>query len=357
MPGNYLDALARLSDTPRNIRRDGANVRRTVAESYGPVVLTLPSPRRLARALVMPTIREVREVYNRSGTLVGRRNTADPLEPVNLGEPAIGALVQRLAELPDRNDARSLYRNLRRLATLDPSAAAELIRKAVSVAHLEADAEPVPAAPAPARRPAATPLERDRAYRERKGHHERTSSAHYVRQFLTGWDGADDVPPVGSRVPAPELHASAKEAIALAVAEQRSASDLGEDWEEIAAEDGLPLSPRVPGVRVFYEVADAVLGERRRTSAGYVFQIPPLAPAIARADRILQGGPEMDIATAVLDRVVARLADEVLEAHGGDFRAAISTLMERGERAAALTLQASSAGAPVIDLASRRKAS
>ncbi|PPF29995.1 hypothetical protein C5C18_07300 [Rathayibacter tritici] len=65
----------------------------------------------------------------------------------------------------------------------------------------------------------------------------------------------------------------------------------------------------------------------------------------------------MDIATAVLDRVVARLADEVLEEHGGDFRAAISSLMERGERAAALTLQASAVGAPVIDLASRRKAS
>ncbi len=85
-----------------------------------------------------------------------------------------------------------------------------------------------------------------------------------------------DAPAPETRITAADLHAQAVESIE-GLAEERAQD--GDVWPETAAEYGYPLDPRAPRQRVFYPIADKLLGGRKRGAHGSALAYTILDPS------------------------------------------------------------------------------
>ncbi|MBT2531624.1 hypothetical protein J7E83_05710 [Arthrobacter sp. ISL-48] len=249
----YELALAALRDGRRYAKRAEQPVR---LKTYSGASLEIPGPLLLAEVYALPWLRSGVDAY-RSGSALLTRPLESGLKPLALHQGALSdellAALQRLPELATTQAGRP-YRNLRLYLT-EATPAARTAYLAQVVAHLRR-LLPVyrPPASEEERTPAKTDAERKAASRERVRQAEEASAREWLKGFLTGWDGDVDTPAPGSRWIASELYETAAEVI----------GDYVEDEEE--REDGGLYA--VPRQRVFYAVADELLGARRRGAKG-----------------------------------------------------------------------------------------
>ena len=342
MPTSPAAALAALRVAGRYYdRRDERPVRaRLDADGLG-IAVELPGPRILAETYAAPRLRELGLDVYRNGAALLTRPTGTEADPVAADQLDLAAdLLATLAGLPDRPDAGAPYRDLRLLATNPASAgtATAYCRDVVAAIRRHAPQwRPRAERPPIDRRPATTPADRVKAHRERV----RTAEVASARWWLHGYLHDEDDPATpGARLDAAALYALAAETLA----------ELAEDGEPID-DDAPDVLFRVPGPRTFYEVADDVLGARRRSHGVRVYFIPDPAAKPEEAS--------MNLTDAVLERVIDRLADETLATYGDDVRDEIARRLGAGDRLGALTLQrerlaATGTDGTVVDLARAR---
>lgn len=271
-----------------------------------------PSPRRLAEVFVVPLLRERAEIYRQGAGLLKRpQGSADAPAPLPLADLA-SAIGRKLADLPElkTTDAGRPYRDARALALHgEPATVGAYLANVARAVVTLAPKYRRPAAEVE-RPPAMTAAERKAAQRARDRAAEISSARWWLEGYLTGWDGDDEAPAPGSRVPAAELYDLAVDAIEETVDEYEGLMP-GESWEDIAEEDNLPERPRVPRRRIFYEVADELLGTRRRGAHGSALQyVIPEPPTTTEEE------PDVDPVTfeLVLDRLTDKLAAQFTEA-------------------------------------------
>lgn len=228
------------------------------------VSLEIPGPRVLAEVYALPWLHSRVDAF-RSGKAIHARPKGSETEPtaVHLGELAneLLAALQRLPELITTEAGRP-YRDLRLFLTeATPAARSAYLADVVAQLRglLSAYRPPVSREERP---PAKTPAERKSAQRDRERHDEEASARDWIEGFLTGWGDDDEAPATGSRWVAAELYEIATEAIE----EYMDACDPRPDGGDYA----------VPRQRVFYAVADELLGPRRRGAKGsaMVYVIP-----------------------------------------------------------------------------------
>lgn len=253
--------LARLSDGRYYAKKTEKPVR---LKTDSGVSLEIPGPRILAEVYALPWLRSGVDAY-RSGSAILTRPTGSDAEPRarHLGELA-NELLAALMGLPERGttEAGRPYRDLRLFLTeATPAARGKYLADVVAQlrALLSAYRPPVAREERP---PAKTTAERKAAQRERERADEEASARDWLEGLLTGWGDDDEVPAPGSRWLASELYETAVEAIE----EYMDAGDPRPDGGDYA----------VPRQRVFYSVADELLGPRRRGAKGSarVYVIP-----------------------------------------------------------------------------------
>ena len=225
------------------------------------MALEVPGPKLLAALYGEPWLRFAFNVDAfRAGSALLTRPTGSAAEPSALNQRDLaGELLRALQRLPERSsdEAGRPYRDLRLFITEASPAAVEKYLAEV-LAHLR---RLLPAYRPPAESvdhaPAKTAAERLAAHRERVRADEEASA----REWLAAYLADDDAPAPGSRVPAAKLYADADKVIGA----------YAEDEEE--REDGGLY--RVPRQRVFFAVADELLGARKRGAKGItVYTIP-----------------------------------------------------------------------------------
>lgn len=221
------------------------------------VSLEIPGPRILAQIYAVPWLDAHRDAY-RSGSAIltrpkGSTDEPEALHLEHLKKDMLAAL-HNLPELSTQEAGRP-YRDLRVFITeATPGARTKYLTDVI--AHLRSllpTYRPPEGTPAE-RGPAKTAAERLASHRAKARHEEELSARDWLDSFLTGWDGDEAPPSPGSRWPAAGLYASAAKAIEDFV-----------DCEEQRSDGGDYVMPRR---RIFYAVADDLLGPRRRGPHG-----------------------------------------------------------------------------------------
>lgn len=231
------------ADRPRTLKTDSG------------VSLEIPGPGLLAEIYALPWLRSRATAY-RSGSAILTRPLESDEEPRTihqgrLSEELLGAL-QRLPQAPS---AGRPYKDLRLFLT-EASAAAVSAYLVETVAHLRRLLPAYsPRAEKAPRAPAKSAAERSAEHRARQRADEDASAREWLTAYL------EDATP-GERVVAEKLFQDCAEITELYV-----------DGEEEREDGG---SYRVPRQRVFYAVADELLGPRRRGAHGSarVYVIP-----------------------------------------------------------------------------------
>jgi hypothetical protein len=220
----------------------------------GPAV-DLPDPARLAAML--GRAEDGLSLYRRGSALLARPSDsedADP-EPVDL-DALVEDLRALLGALPPRRDSAQPYRDLALAASSESPRFGDYLRAVVR--RLRDDLPPPPRKPRPDRpaKVALPPAERERLRRaDWRGREEASSEA-----VLSAW--LDPMHPerraalAGPHL-AKDLHAMVSRTISNAIDKGRRLPD-GREYAE-------------PGPRVFYGVADVLLGPRKRTKRGLTY--------------------------------------------------------------------------------------
>lgn len=254
-------SLARLSDGRYYAKKAEKPV--TLKTDSG-VSLEIPGPRILAELYAVPWLSASTDAF-RSGAAILTRSPNSRDEPVALFP---GDLTNRLLDalkcLPDLSvtEAGRPYRDLRLFLTeASPTARTKYLADVVAQVRALLPAYRPPAVPKE-RGPAKTAAERLTAHRARVRREEELTAREWLGNFLSGWGGEEEAPAPGSRWLASELYGTAVDAI------QEFA-----DCEEERLDGGNYVTPRQ---RVFYAVADELIGPRRRGAKGsaMVYVIP-----------------------------------------------------------------------------------
>lgn len=249
----YELSLARLSDG----RYYAAKAEKPVTlKTDSGVSLEIPGPAVLAETYALPWLRSGVEAY-RSGQAIQTRPHGSDAEPraTHLGELTQELLeaLRRLPELPTAKAGRP-YRDLRLFLTeASPAARDKYLADVIAQLRRLLPAYRPPA-PTVERTPAKSAAERLAAHRERVRREEELSARDWLEGFLSGWGDDAEVPAPGSRMIASELYEMALEAI--------------EEYVEVEDERSDGGAYVVPRQRVFYAVADSILGARRRGAKG-----------------------------------------------------------------------------------------
>jgi hypothetical protein len=344
---SYSDALAALRDGRLYKRRDEKAVTfKLDADGLG-VSIELPGPRIMAETFALPWLRDRFDVY-RSGVALLVRAKGSDAEPTPLNQVVLAAdLRAALGALPDRPAGRP-YEDSRRAASLGAAQMdAYLAAVVVLVRRLASEWKPRTDRPMTVAAPALTAAERKAAQRKRD-HDAEEASARWFVELLLDPENVD-APAPGTRIAAADLHAQAVASLE-GLAEERVQD--GDDWPETAEEYGYPLDPRAPRQRVFYPIADDLLGRRKRGAHGSALAYTILDPSTRQEIT-------MNLADAVIERVVSKLADEMAEEFGNDVRSDIVARLRSGDRLGALALQrdclaATATDGAVLDLAGHR---
>lgn len=247
----YETALAALHDG----RYYSAKAERPVKlKTASGVSLEVPGPRLLASVYALPWLRARSSAY-RSGSAILTRpaGSGEEPRPIHQGDLA-KELLAALQSLPETPHAGRPYRDLR-IFFVEASEAAQGAYLAATVDHLRR-LLPVyrPSAEKAPRAPAKSAAERKADQRERDRADEEASAREWLTAYL------EDAEP-GERVSAQELYEDAVDVI----------GDYIEDDEP--REDGGTY--RLPRQRVFFNVADEILGARRRTNGSARFYMIP----------------------------------------------------------------------------------
>lgn len=253
-------ALANLREGSRLSGRDPRHPRRCRLDAEGAgLSLELPSPVVLAETLIRPKLCERNDLYRTPDGVV-QRPRGSQQDPTPVSSAALrDTVVELLRELPEIENAGRPYQDLRVLVA-EGSASSLLQYAAETAAALRRrDVSPNWAPPSHPRerRTARTSAERMTTYRARCAHLERASAASWLEAALE--DPYDPLPEV---ITAASLYDMAVTGI----------KSYMEDELVLEDEPGEPPM-RIPGPRQFYATADRLLGPRKRTSAGYVYQI------------------------------------------------------------------------------------
>lgn len=232
--------------------------------------LEAPSAKRLAEVYALPLLTEDRELFREgAAVLVRAKGSEDAPRPVPLADLAeeirvsLELLPEALGEAGDRyQDARLLVIH-GDAGTVDAyaEATARAVRVKLSTYR--------PPRPARERGPALTHSQMVKRSRDKAARIEADSVRYWLADFLAGEIEDAPLPAPGETVPAAELCELATEGLA--------------DWA--LADDVMPSGEvvRLPRRRVFYAVADEILGERRRVGKARtaVYTIPD-AEAVAK---------------------------------------------------------------------------
>lgn len=229
------------------------------------ISLEAPAPALLADVFAGPYFRAELDLFRSSAAILIRpKGSTDRPTPVPLAD-LVGALRRALLALPDRTDAGRPYTDARILVRDgEPGTVDEYLASTVRAVRRTANVYKAPARPRTSRdRPARTGTERSRECRDRARAAETASVRWWLEHYITGWDGDLEPPAPGTAVPAAAL-----------LADCLSSLDESADLAEPVAGDGTVA--RVPRRRVFYDVADDVLGPRQRAgkSRTAVYVIP-----------------------------------------------------------------------------------
>jgi hypothetical protein len=223
-----------------------------------------------------------RELFRRPGGISSRERGSDVLGDGMAAvtvEELSEALVAMCAALPQRDDAGPAYISLRHLGVHEPD---RLRRETVEAAR--AFRRSLPEEPKPHRERVEQPhtgkpaAQRMAEMRARVRRNEVESSAWYLEGFL------EDAEP-GERILGASLYEQASEAV-------EEMLDAGYDL--IDEEDDDSAVYTVPGPRVFYGVADSMLGKRKRTAHGVTYTVPTReadtmsAPLFTRAELLAE---------------------------------------------------------------------
>lgn len=235
--------------------------------------LETPSAKRLAEVYALPYLTGDRELYREGSAILARAkgSTAAPT-PVPFADLAdeIRASLSSLPEVPAA-EAGDRYHDARLLVLHGDAgtvgAYVEAVVRAVRV-RLPAYRPPRPAAE---RGPALTPSEYVKRSRDKAARIEADSVRYWLADYLAGEIQDAPLPAPGETVPAAELFELASEGLA--------------DWA--LADDVMPSGElvRSPRRRVFYAVADEILGERHRVGKARtaVYTMPARAAEEAAA--------------------------------------------------------------------------
>ncbi|MET4620427.1 hypothetical protein ABIE18_001876 [Arthrobacter sp. 2762] len=265
----YETNLAALRDGRYHARRAHKPV--TLKIESG-VSLEIPGPRLLAEVFALPWITSTADAYRSGAAILTRsQGSYDIPAPLHLGvlaENLQAALLQLPSLGPSQagrpyrdlqiflNEASSHFREqylrnvVEQLRTLLPT------WKEQAILHQSRNGAP------------RTDAERKASSRARIREQEEASARSWLIGFLTGWDIDEEKPVPGERILAAALHEAAIGAI----------EDFIESEEVL--EDGTPF--RRPTQRVFYAVADQLLGPRRRGANGSAmsYTIPSTSRAL-----------------------------------------------------------------------------
>lgn len=229
--------------------------------------LSFPGPRTVARLLVLPLLAETYEVRHRSRTLLMRPLDSDKELTAVAAERIATECRRMLEDLPKCPGADRPYNDLRLFIT---EARADVVQEyLLEVATYVRILSPRwhPSAKPKPDKPAKTEAERKSDYRRTVA-----AQADETAEWWLSTLYLNDATP-GDRVPASALWEAARSGIGSYV---EDAEDDLEWWAEEAqdADDGTPLRPRLPGRNAFYDVADRVLGPRRRIDGVRTYVIP-----------------------------------------------------------------------------------
>lgn len=336
LPPHVAAALATLRDSDARTSRADRDRAVYVADTYADRArLVIPGGARLARALVLPYLRDSLDLSAVDGALYARRRDR-PAEPKPISLDAVAeTLVRDLAALPQHGaPTGTAYRRLQRFATLDPAQC-----KAVMLDALGAALRLVPAdrpTSAPADRPAPlTPAARKAAQRARDHAADLASITAAVSRFAVGAPG--------DRIPITDIYDAAIDWLSDAREEFEDTTDNARDyaealadyrgrirarrsdersaegdapeapvepeaWPSIAARHGYPLDPRLPTRQQFYKVADSILGPRGRTESTrfYTIPSPPQEAPQMNLDRIREETAAYRDAANEAERLIRR---------------------------------------------------
>lgn len=223
------------------------------------VSLEIPGPRLLAQTYALPWLLARVEAY-RVGSVILTRPLGSAQKPTRIHQGELSeSLLEALETLPEDNTAGRPYRDLRLFLTeATPGRRAAYL--AETIAHLRRLLQLWrPIKERAPRGPGKTAVEHLAAHRERVKADELVSAREWLENYLGDPEGR---PAPGSRVVAHELHQECSETIATFI-----------DGDEEREDGG---SYRIPRQRIFYAVADEILGPRRRGANGSarVYLIP-----------------------------------------------------------------------------------
>jgi hypothetical protein len=284
-----------------------------------------PSARYLAEAFALPFLRETRDVF-RSGAVLLVRPSGVSATPELLAPPDLTQeLHTALLALPELSlaEAGRPYRDLRLFVSEAERASVDTYLRGVVAAVRTLAPKWSPPKAGAVRGPAKTPAEAKAAQRERERGEAKAAAEAWLLHYLE-----NDAKP-GARI---------------------LASDLYEIAESDAFSTPTFKALREPGPRQFYAVADEILGARRYSHGARFYIV---------LDPSTRQGITVNLADAVIERVVSKLADEMAEEFGNDVRADIVARLRSGDRLGALTLQrdrltATGTDGAVLDLAAHR---
>lgn len=215
------------------------------------VAVSLPPPASLATMLTLPGA----DAFRRGSTVLTRPEGTDS-QPGAVELPALATgLRSDLASLPDRREAGQPYRDVQRAAEV-----ASARFGAYSLEVVRAFRAALPAAPASPKARTASPtasISHAEYVRRRRAQTKATEVAqaeHLIRAWLQR-----EMLPVGVPQSAPYLYDKAARAIERAADDGKTLPD-GRNYVYL-------------GARTFYAVADRLLGRRRRTKHGYVYDV------------------------------------------------------------------------------------
>lgn len=331
----YSDNLAALRDGRFYRRPDERPVTFKLDADGSGVSIELPGPRIMAETFALPWLRERFDVYRSGSALLVRPKGADD-EPAPLNQLALAVDLRAvLAALPDLPTAGRPFEDSRKAAESGGARMDAYLASVVVLVRRIASVWKAPAAVVDVA-PALTPAARKAAQRDR----DRAAETASAREWLEGYLAADNEPPApGDRVNAAELYDDAAEVIGDYV-------EYGE-----TREDGGTY--RVPRRRVFFAVADELFGaSRKRGAQGSALAYTILDPSTRQEIT-------MNLADAVIERAVEKLADEMVDEFGDGVRSEIVARLRSGDRSGALNLQrahlaATGTDGAVLDLAAHR---
>jgi len=221
--------------------------------------LEIPGPRVLAQVYGVPWLLARVDAY-RSGQALLTRPLGSTHEPSPVNQADLSdRLLQALNTLPEQSTAGRPYNDLRRFLR-EATPARRNAYLAETVTQLRR-LLPLwrPATSRAPRGPAKSPAERSATHRERAKADELASAREWLENYLSD---PDDRPSPGARVIAHDLYEECADTLETFI-----------DGDEEREDGG---AYRVPRQRIFYAVADELLGPRRRGTNGSarVYLIP-----------------------------------------------------------------------------------